>query len=159
VPIDVTGGFFNYPTEEGGATRVEELVFLPDRPDADWRILLEHTETRRFRAGDEVIRAGDTDRALLLLTEGALAVRVPGGTDDFKMITAPTVIGEVAFLDGGPRSVTLVAAEDGELQRLSMEAFEVLGARHPELARAVLLDLGRILAVRLRIATDLLGGS
>jgi CRP/FNR family transcriptional regulator, cyclic AMP receptor protein len=155
----VTGGFFNYPTEEGGSARVEELVFLPDRPDADWRILLEHTETRRFRAGDEVIRAGDTDRSLFLLTAGALAVRVAGDTDEFKTLTAPTVIGEVAFLDGGPRSVTLVAVEDGELQRLSMESFEVLGARHPELARAVLLDLGRILAVRLRIATDLLGGS
>ncbi len=157
--MSVTGGFFNYPTEDGGTNRVEELVFLPDRPDADWRILLEHTETRRFRIGDEVTRAGDSDRALLLLTEGELAVRVPEGSPDFKTIRAPTVIGEVAFLDGGPRSVTLVALADGEFQRLSMESFEVLGARHPELARAVLLDLGRILAVRLRFATELLNRS
>ena len=154
----MTGGFFNYPSEQGGANPVEELVFLPDRPDADWRILLEYTETRRFRTGDVVIRGGDSDRALLLLTKGTLAVRVAGSSDEVKTIAAPTVIGEVAFLDGGPRSVTLVAVADGELQRLSMESFEVLGARHPEVARAVLLDLGRILAVRLRIATDLLGG-
>jgi hypothetical protein len=36
---------------------------------------------------------------------------------------------------------------------LSQEAFEVLAAREPALARAMLLDLGRLLALRLRRAT------
>ncbi len=154
----MTREFFDYPTEGAGTATAEQLIFLPDTPAADWRILLEHTETRRFRAGDVVIPGGDGDRALFLLTEGVLGVRVVAGSQDFKTITAPSVVGEVAFLDGGPRSATLVATEDGELQRLSMEAFETLGARHPALARAILLDLGRILAVRLRVATDLLAG-
>jgi CRP/FNR family transcriptional regulator, cyclic AMP receptor protein len=53
------------------------------------------------------------------------------------------VLGEVAFLDGGPRSATLFAITDGELLRLRLESFEVLSARDPELGRAILFDLAR----------------
>jgi CRP-like cAMP-binding protein len=64
------------------------------------------------------------------------------------------VVGEVAFLDGAPRSAELVAETEGELRRLSLESFESLAARHPELGRAILFDLGRITATRLRWLTD-----
>jgi hypothetical protein len=35
---------------------------------------------------------------------------------------------------------------------LSSDAFEVLAARHPDLGRQILLELGRVLALRLRHA-------
>jgi hypothetical protein len=47
-----------------------------------------------------------------------------------------------------------VAATAGELRRLSLDGFEALSARHPELGRAILFDLGRIVATRLRWLTD-----
>ena len=148
--------FFDYPTEmvnEGS----DELLFLPGRSEEDWEKLLVHTDARRFRPGDEVIRAGTEDRALYIVTEGVLDVFLPlrtGGHKQFKSIEAPSVIGELGFVDSGPRSTTLRAATDGELRRLSYEAFEVLAAREPELARAVLMDVGRILSNRLRQATN-----
>jgi CRP-like cAMP-binding protein len=92
-----------------------------------------------------------------MLVEGLVGAVLPGAEQPFKEFDAPTVLGEVAFLDHGPRSVTLVALTDCELLRLSMPAFEVLAAHDPDLGRAILLDLGRILARRLRHATDLLG--
>jgi CRP-like cAMP-binding protein len=60
------------------------------------------------------------------------------------------LLGEIAFFDGGPRSATVRATTDGELLRLGIDDFERLSARHPELARALLLDLGRVLARRIR---------
>jgi CRP-like cAMP-binding protein len=68
-----------------------------------------------------------------------------------------TVIGEVAFFDGRPRSAGVRAVTECELFRLSFEAFEVLAAREPALGRAVLLDLGRILAARLRQTNAAIG--
>jgi len=62
----------------------------------------------------------------------------------------------MAFLDGRPRAATIRALTDGDLLRLSFESFEILSARHPELGRAILLDLGRILAARLRQANDVI---
>ena len=61
-----------------------------------------------------------------------------------------------AFLDGGRRSLTLVATTDGELRRLSLDSFEALAGRHPELARAMLFDLGKIVSLRLRFLTELI---
>ncbi len=39
---------------------------------------------------------------------------------------------------------------EGEMLRLSFDGFEALAARDPALGRDILLDLGRILAARLR---------
>jgi len=142
--------YFDYPTDEPTES---ELTFLADRDEQDWQTVLSHTETRRFSAGAEVIRAGDDDRALYLLTEGRLAVASGAA---FRTIDAPSVVGEVAFLDGGKRSLTLVATTDGELRRLSLDSFEKLAGRHPELARAMLFDLGKIVSLRLRFLTELI---
>ena len=145
--------FFDYPNLPASESR-EEAVFLPDRSNEDWAKLLTYAETRRFRAGEVIIRLGEMDRALYLVYDGRLDVLIPyGGGPSLRRFTtvgAGSVIGEQAFLDGKPRSATIRAASDGELLRLSFEAFELLAAREPELARAFLFDLGRILSLRLR---------
>jgi len=156
---DFAASFFNYDAVEIHE-RAEELTLLADRPRSDWEKVLAHTETRRFSRDETIISAGETDRALYLLTAGTLGVRLQADTDrTFKAIDAPSVVGEVAFLDGGPRSATLFAITDGELQRLRMESFETLSAREPELGRAILFDLARIVTRRLRLASDVIARS
>jgi CRP/FNR family cyclic AMP-dependent transcriptional regulator len=105
----------------------------------DWDALLAATETLRFRPGDVVLRAGERDRALYLLLDGAVAG-----------IRTPAAVGVVAFLDGLPQAETLRADTHGELARLSWDAFEALSARDAQLGRAILLELARDLAARLR---------
>jgi CRP/FNR family transcriptional regulator, cyclic AMP receptor protein len=148
--IPVLSSYFDYPTDDAPDS---DLTFLADRAEADWAAVLDHTEKRRFSAGEAVIRAGDDDRALYLLTAGSLTVASGAA---FRTIDAPSVVGEVAFLDGGKRSLTLVATTDGELRRLSLDSFEALAGRHPELARAMLFDLGKIVSQRLRFLTELI---
>jgi CRP-like cAMP-binding protein len=72
-------------------------------------------------------------------------------------LEAPASLGEAAFLDGKPRLVAVRAATHGELERLSWEAFEGLSARDPQLARDVLVDVGRVLAARVRAGGGDLG--
>lgn len=149
----VASSFFDYDAPDG-AGRERALTFLPDRDRDDWELMLGYTELRRFSAGEVIVRQGDRERALYLLSAGTLHVRRDEHSAVFKTIEAPSVIGEVAFLDGAGRSVDLVADTDGEVRRLSLEQFEALSARHPELGRAILFDLGRITATRLRWLTD-----
>lgn len=147
--------FFTYPTLGEGAA--DELVFLRDRTEEDWERLLAHTEDVRFAAGDVLIRAGDRERSLYVLASGRLELLLPGEGDvPIGTIEPRTVVGEMAFLDGRPRSATLRALTAGELYELRFDAFETLAARYPELGRAILLDLGRILAGRLRLANEAL---
>lgn len=153
---DFAASFFNYGSVEVHE-RAEQLALLAGRPQSDWAKVLTHTETRRFSRDETIISAGEQDRALYLLTEGTLGVRLDADTNKtFKAIDAPSVVGEVAFLDGGPRSATLFAITDGELLRLRMEGFETLAAREPELGRAILFDLARIVTARLRLASDVI---
>jgi CRP-like cAMP-binding protein len=147
----MSADFFAYP----GEAPTDDLTFLGRHFAEDWRVLLDHTETRRFSDGDVIIRAGETDRALYLITAGSLAV-AGRRAERFRAIEAPAVVGEVAFLDGGPRSVTLVATSDGELRRLSMPSFETLAGRHPALAREILFNLGKIVSRRLRHLTQVI---
>ena len=92
-----------------------------------------------------VLRAGERDRAFYLLLDGRLEA---AGAE----VAAPAAVGVAAFLDGEPRAVTLVGRTHGELARMSWDAHEALAARDPRLGRAILCDLGRGLAARLRAA-------
>ena len=145
-----TTGFFQYP---GDAQLPAENPpgFLEDRNDEDWTLLLEHTETRLFRAGQAVLTQGERDRALYLLVDGRL--QAPSGP-----VAPVSTFGEVAFLDGRPRAVTVTATSDAEVLRLGHEAFLALSARRPDLGRAVLSDVSAILAARLRNASDQIAG-
>jgi CRP/FNR family transcriptional regulator, cyclic AMP receptor protein len=133
-----------------------DLLFMPGATAADWATVFRHAEVRRIGTGLAVVQAGEQDRALYLLTEGSVGVRLPRDEGAFKTIDAPSVLGELAFFDGRPRSATLDAVTDVEVVRLDVGAFARLSADAPELAQAMLLDLARILALRLRIASEVI---
>jgi CRP-like cAMP-binding protein len=145
-----TTGFFQYPGDAPVGSE-DPPGFLEDRNDEDWTLLLEHTETRLFRAGQTVLTEGERDRALYLLVDGRL--QAPSGP-----VAPVSTFGEVAFLDGRPRAVTVTATSDAEVLRLGHEAFLALSARRPDLGRAVLTDVSAILAARFRPAADRIAG-
>jgi CRP-like cAMP-binding protein len=134
----------------------DELLFMPEATAADWATVFRHAEVRRVAAGLALVQAGEDDRALYLLTEGTVGVRLPRDEGAFKTIDAPSVLGELAFFDGRPRSATLDAVTDVEVVRLDADGFARLSAEAPELVQAMLVDLGRILALRLRMASEVI---
>jgi CRP-like cAMP-binding protein len=144
-----TSGFFAYPT---GPVEPDAPAagFLDDAGEREWDMLLSYTQTRHLRAGETVLSEGDIDRALYLLTAGRL--EISSARAPVAALEAPAPLNEIAFLDGGRCAATARALTDGELLRLSYDAFDSLAAREPHLARKILLDLGRIVARRLRSA-------
>ena len=133
-----------------------DLLFLPEATASDWAAIFSHAEVRQVGAGLALVQAGEQDRALYLLTEGTVGVRLPRDEGAFKTIDAPSVLGELAFFDGRPRSATLDAVTDVEVVRLDVTAFDRLLEHAPELAHAMLRDLARILALRLRMASEVI---
>lgn len=131
---------------------VTEAPFLADSDAEDWERLERHSTRRRFSSGEEIVSEGEIDRSLIIVLSGELAF-VRGGRE-LHVLSAPLLVGEVGFFDPGPRSGTLVARTDGELLQLGFEQFETLAAASPSLARTILLDAGRVVAMRLRRATD-----
>jgi CRP-like cAMP-binding protein len=139
--------FFTYPNA-AAEPAASEPGFLDHCSEREWNTLLSHMQTRNIRAGEIVFAEGDLDRALYLLTGGL--VELSGTHSPSATVEAPAQLGELAFIDGDRQPVTARAVTSGEVLCLSFDAFESLAAREPRLATRILLDLGRILAARLR---------
>lgn len=133
---------------------VEDLLFMPGATATDWALVFAHGEPFDFEPGDQIVRVGEHERALYLLVDGTLGVRVADAEERLKQIEAPSLVGEVGFVDGGPRSATLEALSAGTIVRLDFDAFERLAAAEPVLGHRMLLELARVLAARLRMLTE-----
>jgi CRP-like cAMP-binding protein len=66
------------------------------------------------------------------------------------LVEAGSILGEVAFFDGGPRSATAWAVDGCEVAAMTLDQFREFGKTNPDLARELVFALGRILATRLR---------
>lgn len=151
--------YFRYP-DAATARSDSAMTLLRNASDEDWRKLLAHTSSRRFEAGEWLIQEGSRDDALYFLGAGELEVLMPGGKagrqGQLAVVRAGSVVGEQSFLDHLPRSTSIRALVAGEAFRLGREAFLVFSAREPVLARDLLLDLGRVVSLRLRDTTRFL---
>ena len=146
--------FFDYGTDSDEPVVVPR--FLADASVDDWAVVVEHCERRAFRAGEAVVRFGEIDRSLLVVLEGDLETVAERRGRRRMLSPAPagSIVGELGFLDGRPRSATVIASTDGELLRMSISSFETLAAANPRLGRMILFDLALILANRLRVLTE-----
>jgi CRP-like cAMP-binding protein len=133
-------------------------VFLATLDEADWTRFLSVARRRLFRAGETVVTQGEVSRTFYLVASGRLEVvtsDLQGVAQHVYFIEPLSIFGEQAFFDGHPRSASVVALSEGELYGITPDAFEGLSAHHPDIARIALLDLGRILSLRLREMTEL----
>jgi CRP-like cAMP-binding protein len=89
--------------------------------------------------GDVAVRQGDPGDAIFVIAEGTLAVTKDGLK--LKEVGRGSVFGEVALLDGGPRSASVEAVTRTRLLRIPRAEFEALIDQHPEIARGIIRTL------------------
>jgi anti-anti-sigma regulatory factor len=113
---------------------------------------------RSYGKGEVVFREGDAGRELFIIARGAASVRIrlAGDHREKRLATfaAGTIFGEMALLDAGPRSATVMADEDLVCYVLTEEAFAALVRDHHAVAIRLLAALGRELGRRLRRANQ-----
>lgn len=109
---------------------------------------------RRFHANEQIIDHQGDSRDVVLVVDGRVRVlsHSPAGREiSFDDIEAGGFLGEMAAIDGLPRSASAVALEEGTLIAfLAPRPFQDLVTGHPDLAMAVMRRLCRVV----RIATD-----
>ncbi len=107
-----------------------------------------------YKKGQAVFREGDPGKDLFLLTKGSVTVKIRlPGADRFKRLFTfmpGVVFGEVALLDGKPRSADVWAEEDSEVYRLSLDDFDVLRREKPEIVIKLLLNIAKEFSRNLR---------
>ncbi len=102
--------------------------------------VLEHyLQEEQFPPHELIFSTAESGDSLYVLTRG---------------VSAGTELGELAMLEGKPRTGTAIADFDVVALKLSASAFQRLVAEHPEVASKVYRNLNAILAERLRHALD-----
>ncbi|MBI1201438.1 MAG: cyclic nucleotide-binding domain-containing protein [Rhodopseudomonas sp.] len=121
----------------------------------DIQAALRHTRRETFARGSTLFREGDPGNKLFIITKGrasAYLSQADGGAIRLVTFATGTIFGELAILDAGPRSASVVADDDIVVYSLSDTDFAALGAQEPAVAIKLLAAIGRELSGRLRRA-------
>jgi CRP-like cAMP-binding protein len=107
------------------------------------RTLERHARRATFGPGELVVRAGDPAEAFYLIVRGRAGV---AGKMLGRTLREGDYFGEIALLDGGPRSATVIALDELVTIEIPRQAFLTLLARDPGFVR----ELATSLAMRVR---------
>lgn len=99
---------------------------------------------RRFDAGERIFLEDDAADCMYLVRSGTVDVITFGTV--LESVGPGGMFGEMALIDGGPRSAAALAAEATEVALIDKETFHALLREEPAFA----LEVMRVLAQRIR---------
>jgi len=102
------------------------------------------TRAQKFGRYQVIIRAGERGAVVFLLTAGAVRVSVagPGGKEVMVGVLYPgDIFGEMAILDGRPRSATVTAMEETEVLAIRRQDFLDFIREVPDAAAKMIITL------------------
>jgi CRP-like cAMP-binding protein len=118
-------------------------------------LLFGHARVAQLAPQQTLFTAGDPGDGFYLVDEGLLKVNVvsSAGSERILAILGPgDLVGELAIIDGAPRSASVTAIRESKLRFVSRAAFEAVAAREPALYRHMMVMLAR----RLRAIDEVL---
>ena len=141
-----------------GKIQLTQMDILRDFTAKEIDLLARKLTTETYGQGDTIVKEGDTDRRLFLLVKGLVGVHIHLSQSERskRLITySPGVtFGELAFLDGSPRSAEVRAEEDSETYVLSPDDFNLLQEEDPAIAVKLIRNIALEISERLRIRTN-----
>lgn len=131
-----------------------DSLVVPGWGATEWEALFACTQPIELETGAVLIQPRGDDRVLYFVASGRLDVAVidssGGGFSSLGSIKAGSVVGELAFFDGMPRSAKVWAVAASRLLKLSLSDFDHYAHQNPTQAAAFLFAMGRLLAHRVR---------
>jgi CRP-like cAMP-binding protein len=104
-------------------------------------------------AGKTLMREGDKGNYLAVVVEGELQA-LKTSSDDQQVIIGTLkrgwIIGEMAIVDGEPRSATIRATRESTVVVLTRENLERMKEAHPTMSIILLEEIARELSLKLR---------
>ena len=124
---------------------------LPERATDE---LVDQLRSRSFSAGELIVRRNDPGQTMMIVRQGRVKITALSskGAEVILAVVGPGgVFGEMALLDGSPRSADVQALVDTDVLTLSRSAFLTCLEHYP----AVAVQLMGLLCLRLRNTNSL----
>jgi CRP/FNR family transcriptional regulator, cyclic AMP receptor protein len=120
---------------------------LFERADEDaLAAIARHLRRRRFRRAETIFHQGDPGDALHIVSSGAVKIVLPSMEGEEAIIAtlrSGDFFGELALLDGAPRSATAIALEPSETWTLPRAAFLTMLDQDKALRESLLAGVAR----------------
>lgn len=138
---------------------MQSPLFVP-LPREELQLLASRMQSRRYRKGEAIIHTDDRGNNLYVIQSGEVKVvrSVPAGGEAVVSVLGPNdFFGEMALLDGRPRSASVYALETTEVLTLPREDFLTFLQTHPSVAIHIIIVLAdRIRSLNEQIEESLL---
>ena len=130
--------------QTSAASALERVPLLAGMNDKARGRLAKTMKDRTFKQGREVVAQGRTGAGFFLITEGEAVVTIGG--EVIRTLGPGDYFGEMALLDGAPRSATVTAQTELSCLTISSWGFKAFVQENPQVA----WDMLQRLAERLR---------
>ncbi len=114
-------------------------------------------EVRPLMTGDTIFLRGESATAMYFIKHGAVKIEQSGKNGDsieVATLSSGSHFGEMAFVDGEPRSATATAMDRGELIVIPYDKLSTLLNKNPKIAVLLYRELAHFLCNRLRVTTN-----
>jgi len=110
---------------------------------------------KKLAEGEILFSEGECGHAMFVVKKGGVNILKMGylGETVIATVNPGEFVGEMAVVDGSPRSATVKALLHTELLELSLTKFSNLKKEHPKIAIKLMDLLLRLLSLRLRNTT------
>jgi len=103
------------------------------------RAIARHAQIAELPAGVDLVKEGEPGDALFIILEGDALVHREG--EELNRVGPGAYFGELAILDGEPRSATVVATTDVKVAVIGIRMFRTLLREFSDLAEQLLIAM------------------
>ena len=145
----------NRVRSEQDSLPLERHELLRGLTEGELQVISALVRRQTFEAGAVICHEGDdVAEEMWILTRGSVSIRLffAQGRRSRRIASlgAGTVVGEVAFIERGRRSATIIADEYVECYVLDRSAYSFISREHPQIANKLLANLLHESMLRLR---------
>jgi CRP/FNR family cyclic AMP-dependent transcriptional regulator len=122
-------------------TLLRNVPLFADLPDKELALLANVIQRSAFKKGIRIVNEGDPGIALYILISGRLKVTISNKTGKevvLAILEQGDYFGEMALLDSGSRSASVITAESSELLQLGKTDFYTCLLSNPQLGTAIM---------------------
>ena len=120
---------------------LKEERFFADLTDTELEVMAKITSQKNFKAGETIFKESEEGQSLYVIRSGEVkaSVSAPNGVVfTLTMLKDGDIFGQMSFIDGRPRSATIIAASDVNTIVMEKSDFEGIIDDNPRLIHKIM---------------------
>ena len=123
---------------------LREQQFFADLTDDELTVISEIVKKKDFTIGETVFKESEDGDSIYILKKGEVKACRMGADGELYTLTLMKdgdIFGEMSFLDGRPRSATIMAISDVETYAIEKKDFDTIVDAHPQIIYKLLKNI------------------